>query len=83
MNYAVLLSLEAVEDVLRITMGSESKLAVVNASKQVQEALKNDPANGGVHLSEGLYFIDREPLRAFYTIDVDELLVEIVNVKGV
>ncbi|MEO8269166.1 MAG: hypothetical protein ABI557_05570 [Aureliella sp.] len=83
MNYVVLLSLEAVEDVLRITMGSQSKLAVVNASKQVQEAVTNDPAIAGVHLSEGLYFIDREPLRAFYTIDVEELLVEIVSVKEV
>jgi hypothetical protein len=30
-----------------------------------------------------LYFIDREPLRGFYTIDTNEMLVEIVNVKQV
>ena len=75
MNYGVVLSLEAVEDVLRLTIGSQAKAAVVRASKQLQEALKNDPADAGEHLSEGLYFIDREPLRAFYTIDVDEQLV--------
>ena len=83
MNYEVVLSMDAVEDVLRITMASGSKSEVVNASKQIQEALRSDPAAAGEHLSEGLYFIDREPLRGFFTIDVDELLVEIVNVKQV
>ena len=81
MNYDVVLSMDAVEDVLRITMASGSKSEVVNASKQIQEALRSDPAAFGEHLSEGLYFIDREPLRGFFTIDVDEMSVEIVNVK--
>jgi hypothetical protein len=75
--------MDAVEDVLRIAMASGSKAEVVNASKQIQEALRSDPAAAGEHLSEGLYFIDREPLRAFFTIDVDEMSVEIVNVKQV
>ncbi len=83
MNYDVVLSLEAVQDVLRITISSQSKVSVVNATKQIQVALKDDPADSGEHLSEGLYFIDRDPLRAFYTIDVDEMIVEIVNVKEV
>ena len=83
MNYDVVLSLDAVEDVLRITMASDSKAAVVNSSKQLQDALRTDPADAGEHLSEGLYFIDREPLRAFLTIDVTEISVEIVNVKQV
>lgn len=83
MSYAVTFSLEAVEDVLRITMASLTKAAVVNASRQLQDALMYNPADAGVHLSEGLYYIDCEPLRAFYTIDVDDLSVEIVNVKHV
>ncbi len=73
MNYHVVLSMDAVEDVLRITMASGSKSDVVNASKQIQETLRSDPAAAGEHLSEGLYFIDREPLRGFFTIDVDEM----------
>jgi hypothetical protein len=80
-NYEVELTLEAVEDVLRITIASGSKTQVVNASKQILEALRFDPADAGEHLSEGLYFIDREPLRAFFTIDDTDMLVEIVNVK--
>jgi hypothetical protein len=81
--YVVVLSLEAVEDVLRITLASGAKSNVINASKELQDALRSDPAAAGEHLSEGLYFIDREPLRGFYTIDTNEMLVEIVNVKQV
>jgi hypothetical protein len=81
--YEVVLSLEAVEDVLRITLASGAKSNVINASKELQDALRSDPAAAGEHLSEGLYFIDREPLRGFYTIDTNEMLVEIVNVKQV
>ena len=83
MIYEVLLSLEAVEDVLRITLASGAKSDVVSASTEMQDALRSDPAAAGEHLSEGLYFIDREPLRGFYTIDTNEMLVEIVNVKQV
>jgi hypothetical protein len=81
--YEVVLSLEAVEDVLRITLASGAKSNVISASKEMQDALRSDPAAAGEHLSEGLYFIDREPLRGFYTIDTNEMLVEIVNVKQV
>lgn len=83
MIYEVVLSLEAVEDVLRITLASGAKSNVINASKEMQDALRSDPAAAGEHLSEGLFFIDREPLRGFYTIDTNEMLVEIVNVKQV
>lgn len=75
--------MDAVEDVLRITMQSGLKADVVTASKQLQESLRTNPALAGEHLSEGLYFIDRKPLRAFYTIDTEQALVEIVNVKEV
>ncbi len=56
MNYNVVLSMEAVEEVLRITMASSSKASVVKASKQIQQSLTDDPADAGEHLSEGLYF---------------------------
>jgi hypothetical protein len=75
--------MDAVEDVLRITMASGLKSEVIKASTQIQEALRSNPSAAGEHLSEGLYFIDREPLRGFFTIDNDEMLDEIVNVKQV
>jgi hypothetical protein len=80
-RYEVKYSLEAVEDVLRIAIASQVKSAVVNASNQLKEVLKDNPAEAGEHLSEGLYAIDYGPLRAFFLINVDELSVEIVNVK--
>ena len=82
MTYEVILSIEAVEDVLRITMASGAKSQILQASKRIREALKSDPSGEGDFLSEGLYFIDREPLRAFFTVDVQEMIVEIVNVKS-
>ncbi len=41
--------MDAVEDVLRITMASGSKSEVVHASKQIQMALRSDPADAGEH----------------------------------
>lgn len=82
MRNEVILSIEAVEDVLRITMASGAKSQVLQASKRIQDSLKSDPTAEGEFLSEGLYFIDRAPLRAFFTIDVQEMIVEIVNVKS-
>ena len=82
MRNEVILSIDAVEDVLRITMASGAKSQVLQASKRIQDSLKSDPTAEGEFLSEGLYFIDRAPLRAFFTIDVQEMIVEIVNVKS-
>lgn len=81
MSYDVVLSMDAVEDVLRITMASGAKREIMDASQRIQVVLRSDPAAAGYYLSEGLYFVDREPLRAFFTIDIDQMLVEIVNVK--
>ena len=81
MIHKVVLAFDAVEDVLRITMAHRSKTAVIEASRQLQEALRQDPHNAGIHLHEGLYFVDRDPLRAFFTIDDNEATVEIVHVK--
>ena len=82
MNYEAVFSLDAVEDVLRITMASQSKAVVLKASKQTKDVLTDDPADAE-HLSEGSYFIDREPLGVFYTIDTSNMTVEVVNVKTV
>ena len=64
-------------------MASQAKDAVVNASKQILELLRDFPTEAGAHLSEGLYSIDSGPLRAFYTIDAEESAIEIVTVKQI
>jgi hypothetical protein len=35
----------------------------------------------GVFLSEGLYYIDEDPLRAFFMIDVESLVVEVTDFR--
>lgn len=81
MSFAVVLSMEAVEDVLQITLASQAKRRVIVASQQIQDSLGEDPASAGFLLSEGLYYIDCEPLRAFYSIDAERRVVDIVNVR--
>ena len=80
MNYQVIFSLEAVEDVLRITLSGQSKTSIVDASSRMQDVLRKYPYEAGMHLHEGLYYVDFEPLRAFFTIDDEVKEVEIVNV---
>ncbi len=81
MTYHVILSLNAIEDILRITMFDQSKAVVFEASAQLQSSLAINPKQAGRHLSEGLFYIDREPLRAFFEIDDDNATVEIVRVR--
>ena len=81
MKFQVSFSLEAVEDIVRAVAASHSKAAAANATRQIRSALESDPAAFGEHLREGLWFIDRDPLRAFYTKDDETATVEIVSVK--
>jgi hypothetical protein len=68
--YEVMLSLEAVEDVLRITLASGAKTNVISASKEMQDALRSDPAAAGEHLSmatgTGHLFISPSSVSAAY-----------------
>jgi len=43
--------------------------------------LEVNPAGDGNFLSEGLYYIDEEPLRAFFLIDVESASVEITDFR--
>jgi hypothetical protein len=43
--------------------------------------LENDPAEKGDFLSEGLYYIDEQPLRAFFLIDTESMVVEITDFR--
>ncbi len=43
--------------------------------------LENDPAEKGEFLSEGSYCIDEEPLRAFFLIEVESMVVEVTDFR--
>ena len=60
---------------------SWSAVLVLNAAENIRRKLENDPADQGVFLSEGLYYIDEDPLRAFFLIDVESTVVEVTDFR--
>jgi hypothetical protein len=68
-------------ELLRITEVFGSALLVLRAADQIRRHLENDPADKGEFLSEGLYCIDEQPLRAFFSIDLDAMVVEITDFR--
>jgi len=78
--YNVVFSLGAAAELVRI-MGELQAVAVMRASQAIRQALEVDPANEGTALPEDLYYIDREPLRAFFVIDVQQMTVEVMDFR--
>lgn len=65
MIYDVEFSLDAAAELLRIAEIVGSAVLVLRAAEAIRRKLENDPAEKGDFLSEGLYYIDEQPLRAF------------------
>jgi|GEM_PF-2012785 len=70
MIYDVEFSLDAAAELWRITEVVGSALLVLRAADQIRRHLEGDPADKGAFLSEGLYYIDEQPLCAFFLIDL-------------
>ncbi len=66
MIYDVQFSLDAAAELIRIMELVGSAVLVLQAADSIRRELENDPAEKGAFLSEGLYYIDKEPLRAFF-----------------
>ena len=81
MTYGVQFSLEAAAELVRIAGSIGSAVAVLQAAERIRHKLENDPANQGEFLSEGLYFIDEDPLRAFFLIDMESIVVEVTDFR--
>ena len=81
MIYDVEFSLDAAAELLRITGVVGSAVSVLRAAEAIRRQLEGDPAEKGVFLSEGLYYIDQEPLRAFFLIDVESMVVEVTDFR--
>jgi hypothetical protein len=58
---------------------SPVRAAITRASARIDSALRDDPESKGVALSEGLYFIRRPPLRAYFIISEPDRLVTITD----
>ncbi len=81
MTYDVEFSLEAAAELLRLTGVVGSKTALLKAVDNIRRRLENDPADEGQFLSEGLYYVDEDPLRAFFLIDVEAMVVEVTDFR--
>jgi hypothetical protein len=79
--YDVQFSLEAAAELLRITQTIGSAVSVLRSAEAIRRQLEHDPAEKGEFLSEGLYYIDQEPLRAFFLIDVEAMVVEVTDFR--
>jgi len=54
---------------------------VIPAADAIRRRLESDPAANGTFLSEGLHYMDEDPLRAFFLIDVESLVVEVTDFR--
>jgi hypothetical protein len=79
--YDVEFSVDAAAELLRITEVIGSTVLVLKAAEEIRRHLEVDPADKGKFLSEGLYYIDQQPLRAFFIIDVESMVVEIADFR--
>ena len=81
MIYDVEFSPDAAAELLRIAEVLGSAMIVLQAAEAIRRQLENDPAEKGDFLSEGLYYIDEQPLRAFFLIDTESMVVEITDFR--
>ena len=79
--YDVQFSLDAAAELVRIAGVVGSGASVLQAVKNIRRKLTYDPADQGVVLSEGLHYIDEDPLRAFFLIDVEAMVVEVTDFR--
>ena len=80
MKFKVVFSIDAAEELLAI-IGKVDAVSVLSASETVRKALEADPLNAGRELSEGLHYIDRAPLRAFFVISEELGIVEVTDFR--
>lgn len=81
MIYDVEFSLDAAAELFRIAEVLGSAVIVLQAAEAIRRQLENDPAAQGDFLSEGLYYIDEQPLRAFFLINTESKVVEITDFR--
>lgn len=81
MIYDVEFSLDSAAELLRIAEVVGSAALVLQAADEIRHQLENDPEEKGELLSEGLYYIDEQPLRAFFFIDVESMVVEVTDFR--
>ena len=83
MKFAVVWDENARTEVAAEFVKGNDKTWIIDAAYQLDRALESDPAGNGEPLSEGLYCIDRPPLRAIYSIDAAANRVQIGRIRRI
>ena len=83
MTYDVSFGKDAVQELLVIIGESDDDLPILVALQRIRSFLENDPSGSGVELSEGLFYVDYEPLRAFFTIYEEFQVVEVSDFRRI
>jgi mRNA-degrading endonuclease RelE of RelBE toxin-antitoxin system len=71
----------AEQELASIWLALPDRNKVSKATHQIDQALKRDAIGEGIKLCEGLYAIERPPLRALYEILSDDKVVRVLKVK--
>jgi len=79
----VVYSLDAAAELIRIAAAASSSELVLRAADSIRKSLEIDPQASGHHLSESLYYIDDEPLRAFFVVDEVAMVVEVTDFRAI
>ncbi len=66
-----------------IWLGSGRSMKITQASYEIDRDLKNDAETNGSPLAEGLWVIERPPLRAVFVIQSDDMLVRVLSLAMV
>jgi hypothetical protein len=83
LNYRVEWEDDARSEVAAEFVAGKDKVAIIDASHQIDRALESDPIGNGEPLSEGMFYIDRSPLRAIYSIDAEFKFVNVVRIRRI
>jgi hypothetical protein len=81
--YKVEWAANALAEVASEFEASQDKVAIIEATYQIDRALETDPIYNGTPLSEGMFYIDRSPLRAIYSINDEFQRVDVGRIRRI
>ena len=83
MKYKVEWAADALAEVAREFASSDDKVAIIEATYQIDRALEADPIYNGTPLGEGMFYIDRPPLRAICSINDEYQRVDVGRIRRI
>lgn len=83
MKYKVVWEENATQEVAVEFVNGTDKIAIIDATHQIDRALDSDPIGNGMPLSEGMFYIDRPPLRAIYSVNAEASRVDVGRIRRI